>query len=245
MEDIPLFGDESTRVHKTKAEKLYFTDEEVVSRGRATRKYLYALSALVVVCVGIFGYLAYNSYVHDITMSQQLSDLSVSVESSFSILSEKIEDLGRRITGLEEKTEELERETAENREAIEQTQKDVGEVKEKVEAQEALQITAEDAEQIALNWVAANIPAIRVPHKRWDFKDGKYEVYEFTVDNTAPARRVDQEVLSVEETEDGFTVEVLVTFKGFTFTNDKLHWVVGVFVDLKGIATQKYINFAY
>lgn len=242
MEDIPLFGDESTRVHKTKDEKLYFTDQEIVSRERATRKYLYALSVLVVVCVGVLGYLAYNSYVHDVTMSQQLSDLSLSVESSFSILSEKIEALGRRITGLEERTGELERKTAENREAIEQTQKDVDEVK---EAQEALNITAEDAEQIALNWVAANIPAIAVPHKKWDFKDGKYEVYEFTVDNTAPGRRVDQEIISVKETEDGFLVEVLATFKGFTFTNDKLHWIVGVFVDAKGIPTQKYINFAY
>lgn len=242
MEDIPLFGDESTRVHKTKDEKLYFTDQEIVSRERATRKYLYALSVLVVVCVGVLGYLAYNSYVHDVTMSQQLSDLSLSVESSFSILSEKIEALGRRITGLEERTGELERKTAENREAIEQTQKDVDEVK---EAQEALNITAEDAEQIALNWVAANIPAIAVPHKKWDFKDGKYEVYEFTVDNTAPGKRVDQEIISVKETEDGFLVEVLATFKGFTFTNDKLHWIVGVFVDAKGIPTQKYINFAY
>lgn len=242
MEDIPLFGDESAKVHKTKDEKLYYTDEEIVSRGRATRKYLYALSALVVVCVGIFGYLAYNSYVHDITMSQQLSDLSMSVESSFSALSERIEDLGRRITGLEERTEDLESETAANKEAIEQTQEELEGVK---EDQETLKITAEDAEQIALNWVAANIPGISVPHKQWDFKDGKYEVYEFTVDSTSPAKRIDQEVLSVEETDDGFLVEMLITVKGFTFTNDRLHWIVGVFVDFKGIPTQNYINFAY
>lgn len=240
-----MFGDESIKTHTAKDEKLYYKDEEMVSREKTTRKYLYALSALVVVCVGILGYLAYNSYVHDITMSQQLSDLSASVESSFSVLGEKIEALGRRITGLEEKTAELEQETAENRQAIEQTQKEVTEVKEAVEAQEALQITAEDAKQIALNWVVANIPAMSVPHKQWDFKDGKYQVYQFSVDNTAPARRVEEQVLSVEETEDGFLVEVLVAFKGFTFTNDKLYWIAGVFVDSKGIATQKYINFAY
>jgi cell division protein FtsB len=245
MEDIPLFGDESTKVHKTKDEKLYYTDQEIVGRERATRKYLYALSVLVVVCVGVFGYLAYNSYVHDVTMSQQLSDLSISVESSFAALAEKIENLGRRVTGLEEKTEDLEQETAQNREAIQQTQEDLNEVKEAQEAQESLKITKEDAEQIALNWVAANIPGISVPHKQWDFQDGEYTVYEFTVDSTSPAKRVDQKIISVEEIEDGFLVEVLITVKGFTFTNDKLHWIVGVFVDLKGIPTQNYINFAY
>ena len=70
-------------------------------------------------------------------------------------------------------------------------------------------------------------------------------MYEFAVDSTSPAKRVDQEIISVEETDEGFLVEVLITVKGFTFTNDKLHWLVGVFVDLKGIPTQKYINFAY
>lgn len=242
MEDIPLFGDESAKVHKTKDERLYYTDEEIFSSGRATRKYLYVLTALVVVCVGIFGYLAYNSYVHDVTMSEQLSDLSVRMESSFSALSERIEDLGRRITGLEEKTEQLEQETALNREEIQKTQEDVEGIK---NTQETLQITAGDAEQIALNWVAANIQGISVPHKQWDFSDGKYSVYEFTVDNTASAQRIDQQVVSVTETEDGYVVELLLTFKGFSFTNDKLHWTVGVLVDFKGIATQKYINFAY
>ena len=246
MEDIPLFGDESLKVHKTKDEKLYYRDQDIVLMGKATRKYLYALTVLVAVCVGIFGYLAYNSYVNDITMSQQLSDLSLSVESSFSALGEGIEDLGRRITGLEEKTSELEQETEANREAIQQTQEDLNTVKETQKTQEeASKITEEDAGTIALNWVAANINGISIPHKQWDFKDGKYVVYEFTVDNTAPARRVDQEIVSVKETEDGYLVEVLVTFKGFTFTNDKLHWTVGVLVDSKGIATQKYINFAY
>lgn len=242
MEDIPLFGDESAKVRKTKDERLYYTDEEILSSGRATRKYLYVLTALVVVCVGIFGYLAYSSYVHDVTMSEQLSDLSVRMESSFSALSERIEDLGRRITGLEEKTDQLEQETALNREEIQKTQQDVEGIK---NSQETLQITAEDAEQLALNWVAANIQGISVPHKQWDFSDGKYSVYEFTVDNTASAQRIDQQVVSVTETEDGYMVELLLTFKGFSFTNDKLHWTVGVLVDFKGIATQKYINFAY
>ncbi len=242
MEDIPLFGDESAKVRKTKDERLYYTDEEILSSGRATRKYLYVLTALVVVCVGIFGYLAYNSYVHDVTMSEQLSDLSVRMESSFSALSERIEDLGRRITGLEEKTDQLEQETALNREEIQKTQQDVEGIK---NTQETLQITAEDAELLALNWVAANIQGISVPHKQWDFSDGKYSVYEFTVDNTASAQRIDQQVVSVTETEDGYVVELLLTFKGFSFTNDKLHWTVGVLVDFKGIATQKYINFAY
>ncbi len=242
MEDIPLFGTEGTKAHKTKDEKLYFKEEAVVSRGRATRRYLYVLSAFVIACVGILGYLAYNSYVNDVAMSQQLSDLSVSMQSSFSALSERIEALGRRITGLEEKTGQLEQETASNKEAIQKTQKEVNQVKEQ---QEALSITAKDAEQIALNWVAANIQGISVPHKQWDFKDGKYYVYSFEVDSASTAKRIDQEVVSVKETEEGFLVEVLVTFKGFSFTNDKLHWTVGVLVDSKGIATQKYINFAY
>lgn len=247
MEDIPLFGDESAKVPETakvhrKEKKLYFTDEEIVSKGRATRKYLYVLTALVIVCAGIFSYLAYNSYVHDITMSQQLSDLSLSMESSFSALTEKVEDLGRRITGLEEKTEQLEQDTASNREAIQETQQEVEGIK---RDQESLQLTAEDAEMIALNWVAANIQGISVPHKQWDFKDGKYTVFEFEVDNTSSAQRVDQQVVSVKETEEGYVVELLLTFKGFSFTNDKLHWTVGILVDPKGIATQKYIKFAY
>ncbi len=246
MEDIPLFGDESSKVHKTKDEKLYYKDEEIVSRGRSTQKYLYALTALVIVCAGIFGYLAYNSYVNDVSMSQQLSDLSVSVETSFSALGERIDELGRRITGLEEKTDELEQETDANRQQIENTQKDLEEVKETQKTyEEAQKITGEDAKIIALNWVAANIPGMSIPHKQWDFKDGKYSVYEFQVDSTAPAKRVEQEIVSVKETEDGFIVEVLVTFKGFTFTNDKLHWSIGIFVDYKGLATQKYISFAY
>jgi hypothetical protein len=242
MEDIPLFGDETARVHKAKDEKLYYTDQEIVSRGRATRKYLYALSVLVVVCVGTFGYLAYNSYVHDVTMSQQLSDLSMSVEASFSVLTQRVEDMARRITGLEERTDDLESETAANKQAIEQSQQEIEGIKDE---QQALQITAVDAEQIALNWVAANIPGISVPHKQWDFNDGKYQVYEFSVDNTSPAKRIDQQVLSIKETEEGFLVDVLITVKGFSFTNDKLHWNVGVLVDFKGIPTQKYISFAY
>jgi hypothetical protein len=242
MEDIPLFGDESAPVTKTKDDKLYYSDQEIISREKATRKYVYGLLVLVMVCAGIFGYLAYNSYVTDVSMGQQLSDLSHSVESSFSVLSNQIEALGRRITGLEEKTDQLEKETQQNREAIGETQKDVDDIKEK---QETLQITEEDATQIALNWVAANIPGISIPHRQWDFKDGDYYVYEFSVDNTAPAKRIGQEIVSVTETEEGFLVEILITVKGFTFTNDKLHWTVGVFVDSKGIATQRYINFAY
>lgn len=246
MEDIPLFGDESPKVHKAKDEKLYYRDQDIVSMGKATRKYLYALTVLVAACVGIFGYLAYNSYVNDVTMSQQLSDLSISVESSFSALGERIEDLGRRVTGLEEKTTELEQETEANQVAIQKTQEDLNRVKETQEAQEAAsRITGEDAGTLALNWIAANIQGMTIPHKQWDFKDGKYVVYEFAVDNTAPARRVDQEIVSVKETEEGYLVEILVSFKGFTFTNDTLHWTVGVLVDMKGIATQKYINFAY
>ncbi len=242
MEDIPLFGDESAPASKTKDEKLYYTDQEIISREKVTRTYVYGLLVLVIACAGIFSYLAYNSYVTDVSMGQQLSDLSHSVESSFSILSNQIEALGRRITGLEEKTDELEKETQQNREAIGQTQKDVDEIK---ETQERLKITEEDATQIALNWVSANIPGISVPHRQWDFKDGDYYVYEFSVDNTSPAKRIAQEIVSVTETEDGFLVEVLITVKGFTFTNDKLHWNVGIFVDSKGIATQRYINFAY
>jgi hypothetical protein len=242
MEDIPLFGDESAPVTKTKDEKLYYSDQEIISREKATRKYVYGLLVLVMVCAGIFGYLAYNSYVNDVSMGQQLSDLSHSVESSFSVLSNQIEALGRRITGLEEKTDQLEKETQQNREAIGETQQDVDEIKEK---QESLQITESDATQIALNWVAANIPGISIPHRQWDFKDGDYYVYEFSVDNTAPAKRIAQEIVSITDTEDGFLVEILITVKGFTFTNDKLHWTVGVFVDSKGIATQRYINFAY
>jgi hypothetical protein len=242
MEDVPLFGDESARVRKTKDEKLYYTDEEIVARGRTTRKSLYVLSALIVVCVGIFGYLAYNSYVNDVTMSQQLSDVSLRMESSFSILTEKIEALGRRVTGLEEKTDQLETETALNREHIEETQDQVDALQ---DTQDKLRITAQDAEQIALNWIAANIQGMHVPHRQWDFKDGKYSVYEFEVDNTSSAQRVDQEVISVEETADGFLVKALLTFKGFSFTNARLNWEVGILVDAKGIATQKYISFAY
>ncbi len=242
MEDIPLFGDESTKVHKAKDEKLYYAEDKVLSQGKATRKHLYALTALFIVCAGIFGYLAYESYVNDVTMSQQLSDLSAKMESSFAVLSQKIEDLGRRVTGLEEKTGQLEKETAQNKEDIQQTQSEVDKVKEN---QEKLKITQDNAREIALNWIAVNVQGMSIPHKQWDFKDGKYYVYEFTVDNNASARRVDQAVLSIEETEGGFLVEVLVAFKGFSFTNDRLHWTVGVFVDAKGIATQKYINFAY
>lgn len=242
MEDIPLFGDESAKVDKTKSEKLYYSDEEIVSTSKATRKYLYVLTALVIVCAGIFSYLAYNSYVHDVTLSQQLSDLSSSVESSFTILSERVEALGRRIAGLEERTEQLEQESASNKEEIQKTQQEVEQIK---DTQENLQITAEDAQQVALNWIAANIQGIAIPHKQWNFTEGEYEVYEFEIDNTAPAQRIDQQVLSVTETEDGYMVEVLLTFKGFTFTNDKLHWIVGILVDSKGIATQNYINFAY
>ncbi|MBU7031373.1 MAG: hypothetical protein HXS53_02470 [Theionarchaea archaeon] len=246
MDEIPLFGDESTHATKTKDEKLYYSDQEIVSREKATRKYVYGLFALVIVCAGIFGYLAYNSYVNDVSMSQQLSDLSNSVESSFSILSDQIESLGRRITGLEEKTDQLEQETQQNKEAIGQTQQDLNTLKEKQqEDMEALKLTKENASQIALNWVAANIPGISIPHRQWDFKDGDYYVYEFSVDNTSPAKRIAQEIVSVTESGDGYLVEVLITVKGFTFTNDKLHWTVGVFVDSKGIATQRYINFAY
>jgi hypothetical protein len=242
MEDIPLFGNESTKVHEAKEKKLYYTDEEIVSRERVTRKSLYVLSALVVVCAGVFGYLAYNSYVNDIAMSQQLSNLSFSMESSFSILTERIDALGRRIVGLEEKTEQLEQKTAENKEAIQKTQEEVTEVK---DTQENLRITAADAEQIALNWVAGTIQGISVPRGQWDFKDGKFYVYEFDVDNTSVAKKVDQQIISVTETEEGFLVEMILAFKGFTFTNDKLYWQVGILVDSKGIATQKYLRFAH
>lgn len=229
-------------MHKTKDEKLYFTDEEVVSKGRVTRRALYVLSALVVACAGIFGYLGYNSYVNDVTMSEQISDLSSNMESSFAVLSERIEALGRRITGLEERTDELEEETAENKENIQKTQEDLDKVKDE---QEKLRITENDAEQIALNWVAANVQGIYVPPRQWDFNKGKYDVFEFEVDNTSPAQRVDQEIISVTKTDEGFLVTMMLTFKGFTFTNDKLHWEVGILVDEKGIATQKYIKFAY
>jgi hypothetical protein len=242
MEDIPLFGNESTTARKTKDEKLYYTDAEIVSKQRVTLRAVYVLGALVVVCAGIFGYMGYNSYVNDVTMSEQISDLSFTMESSFAVLSEKIGELGRRIAGLEERTDQLEEETAGNKEDIQKTQKDLDQVKEE---QEQLRITETDAEQIALNWVAANIQGITVPHRQWDFKEGKYSVFQFEVDNTSEAKRVDQEILSVTKTDDGFLVTMMLTFKGFTFTNDRLHWEVGIVVDEKGIATQKYIKFAY
>ncbi|MGD2250982.1 MAG: hypothetical protein PVF58_21500 [Candidatus Methanofastidiosia archaeon] len=242
MEDIPLFGNEGAPAHKTKDENLYYSDEEIVSQGRSTRKYLYVLSALVVVCAGVFGYLAYNSYVNDVGMSQQLSDLSISMESSFAVLTEKIEALGRRVAGLEEKTDQLEKGIAENKESIEKAQKEVDIVK---ESQESLKITPEDAKNIALNWVAANIQGITVPYRQWDFDQGKYTIKEFEVDNTSNAKRIKEEIISVEKTADGHLVKMLLTFKGFHFTNDKLHWEVGILVDAKGIATQKYIKFAY
>ena len=143
---------------------------------------------------------------------------------------------------MEERTDQLEEETAGNREDIQKTQKDLDQVKEE---QENLRITERDAEQIALNWVAANIQGITVPHRQWDFKEGKYSVFQFEVDNTSEAKRVDQEILSVTKTDDGFLVTMMLTFKGFTFTNDRLHWEVGIVVDEKGIATQKYIKFSY
>jgi hypothetical protein len=242
MEDIPLFGNESTKAHKTKDEKLYYGDEEIVSREKTTRRALYVLTALVVACAAVFGYLSYNSYVNDVSMSQQISDLSLSVQSSFAVLSEKVEALGRRITGLEEKTTQLEQETAENKAEIQKTQNEVTTIK---NTQEGMQITSTDAEQIATNWIAANIQGITIPHREWDFKDGKYYVYTFSVDNTSSAKRVEEELVSVTETDEGFLVKMMLTFKGFTFTNDKLHWEVGILVDHKGIATQKYINFAY
>lgn len=241
MEDIPLFGNESAP-HKTKDENLYYSDEEIVSRGKTTRKYLYVLSALVIVSAGVFGYLAYNGYVNDVTMSQQLSDLSISMESSFAVLTGRIEALGRRVTGLEEKTDQLEEGISENKENIEKTQKEVESVK---ESQETLKITSEDAKNIALNWVAANIQGITVPHRQWDFNQGEYTIKEFEVDNTSDAKRIKEEIISVEKTEDGHVVRMLLTFKGFHFTNDKLHWEVSILVDTKGIATQKYIKFAY
>lgn len=242
MEDIPLFGNESTKAHKTKDEKLYYGDEEIVSREKTTRKALYVLTALVVACAAVFGYLSYNSYVNDVSMSQQISDLSLSVQSSFAVLSEKVEALGRRITGLEEKTSQLEQETAENKVEIQKTQNEVTNIK---NTQEEMQITSTDAEQIATNWIAANIQGITIPHREWDFKNGKYYVYTFSVDNNSSAKRVEEELVSVTETDEGFLVKMILTFKGFTFTNDKLHWEVGILVDNKGIATQKYINFAY
>lgn len=245
MEDIPLFGNESTKAHKTKDEKLYYGDEEIVSREKTTRKALYVLTALVVACAAVFGYLSYNSYVNDVSMSQQISDLSLSVQSSFAVLSEKVEALGRRITGLEEKTTQLEQETAENKAEIQKTQNEVTTIKNTQEEMQQLQITSKDAEQIASNWVAANIQGITIPHREWDFKNGKYYVYTFSVDNNSSAKRVGEEIVSVTETDEGFLVKMILTFKGFTFTNDKLHWEVGILVDHKGIATQKYINFAY